>query len=67
MKSYTVWLDRGITVNIDVDADTNEGHDRLQKIAIKKFIELLKNDSYAEITWDEINTAEQGEQNEIIA
>lgn len=61
MKSYTVWLDRGITVNVDFDVETNDGYDRLQKIAIKKFINLLKEDPNAEITWEELNTIEQGE------
>lgn len=53
MKSYTVWLDRGIVVNADIDADTDEGHNTLQKIAIKKFIELLTKDPDAEITYEE--------------
>lgn len=61
MKSYTVWLDRGITIDVDFDAETNDGHDRLQKIAIKKFIDLLKEDPNAEITWEELNAIEQGE------
>lgn len=61
MKSYAVWLDVGITVDTDIDGDTDDGYDKIQKIAIKKFIELLKKDPYAEITYEELTHIEQGE------
>lgn len=53
MSNYTVWLESGITVNLDdnIDPESTEGQKAMKKAAIKRFQELLDTEDI-DINWE---------------
>ena len=54
MKSYTVFLDTGVSVEptFDMDVDTVEGYAKLKEYAKKKLLRMLEEDQF-DITYEE--------------
>lgn len=53
MANYTVWLETGVSVNLDdnIDPESTEGHKLLKKAALEKLKKLVE-DGDIDINWE---------------